>query len=644
MKFFGGSTAFFGQANSSSFYDGGTVSSLVPDVFTVSIGGRPYTIDLSQPFYRQYRRQIAQLLRTQADTQKIPGEHSLDPNGLWRRSMEDWSLGAGQRYYDRDTSVDSGFYTSKGIDCLTSKWQISLLPDTASQRASVNTNLYVVQANGYTYISDGQTLLYTSSLSGTVTWTTVTGTPAHNISSLCTDGYTVYAAYGASGIYSTVAGSASATQFVTSAIGSGAVIGYVNGRLMLGNNSDGTNGDGKLYNIVASGALPTALLAPNGTNVSWVGFAQGNNNLYGAVNVGGLGLIYGTSTSSDGTTLTAPTVQATLPNGEQVTAVYGYLGQLLIGSTLGVRYASPSGTGGISIGSLIPTTQGGVTYTPTTATQPVHCFYGYGRWVWFGWSNYDTGSTGLGKLDLENFVVSGVLPAFASDRMATAQGTVTGVAMVNGTAIFAVSGSGFYVDSTNLVSSGTIQSGYILFDLVDSKIASLIDVETPGPLAYGSYAVGLSTNAGSYTTVGTHHVGDAEPVTYTTSGQNGERFEVQLTLNRDATTTTQGPTITRWTLRVYPAPRRPVTWQLPLTFDEHIVDNSMGSEGFDPLVELQALEQMAADGEPVVYQESNQSYTVYVQDVQFLPDELTTDKHYFNGLCLVTLEGVPVPN
>lgn len=639
MKFFGGSTAFYGVANATSFYTGGTVSALVPDVFTVSIDGRPYMIDLSQPFYRQYRRQIAPLIRSQADTQKIPGEHSLDPNGLWRRSMEDWSLGAGQRYYDRDTSVDNGFYTSKGIDCLTQKWQISLLPDTTNQRSSANTNLNVVVANGYVYVSDGQTLAYTASLSGTVTWTTVTGTPAATCSSICTDGFTVYACFGASGLYQTTAGSASASQLVTSALSATAVCGYVNGRLMVGSGQS-------LYNIVSttSAALPTAILTTNNPNTAWVGFAQGNNNLYAAGNIGGVGFIYGTTTAADGTTLTAPTIQATLPNGEAVGSVYGYLGQLLVGTSLGVRYATTSSGGGITLGAVIPTTAGGVTWTPTTATQTVRCLYGYGRWVWYGWSNYDGTSTGLGRLDLENFVVSGALPASASDRMAATQGAVTSVAVLGGTVIFGVSGHGFYVDSANLVASGTIQSGYILYDLVDPKIAALIDVETPGPLAHGSYSIGVSTNAKDFTTVGTHNVGDEDPATYTTTGQDGERFEVLLTLNRDATTTTAGPTITRWTLRAYPAPRRPVTWQLPLIFDEKIIDNSMSTEGFNPLTELQALEQMAADGVPVIYQEANQSYSVFVQDVQFLPDELTTDKHYYNGLCLVTLESVPVPN
>lgn len=635
MKFYGGSTAFYGAANAVSFYEGGPLSSLVPDIFPVSIDGRPYMVDLSQPFYRQYRRQIAPLIRTQADTSKTPGEQSLDPNGLWRRSLDDWSGGAGQRYLDRDTSIPNGFWQSKGVDTLTSKWQISLLPDTSNQYSTTGTNLHVVAANGYTYISDGQSLKFTSSLTGTITWTTVTGTPAATVSSICTDGYQVYACYGGSGLYVTAAGAAGATQLVTSSLSTTAVCGYVNGRLMVASGQS-------LYNVISgtAAALPTPLMTTNNPNSAFVGFAQGNNNLYAAVNIGGVGFIYGTATTADGSALTAPTVQATLPGGETVTSVYGYLGQLVIGTSLGVRYAQPSASGGISIGALITGTQPN-SYGPGASVQ---CLYGYGRWVWFGWTNYDGTSTGLGKLDLENFVVDGVLPAMSSDRMATAQGLVTGVAVVGGVPVFAVSGVGVFVDSTNLVASGSLSSGYILYDLADRKIASLIDVETVGTLAAGSYEIDLSVDGKTFSPVAVGTVGQTSPASFSVTGDGGGRFEIRLTLNRDATATSTGPTITRWTLRAYPAPRRPVMWQLPLILSTELEDNSMGSEGFDPLTEVQALEEMAAEGAPVTYQESKQSYQVFVQDVQFLPDELTSDKHYFNGLALVTIAGLPVPN
>ena len=628
--FYGPSSAYFTGAAASS--------SLVPDTFHVALNGRPYMVDLNQPFYRQYRRQLAQLIRTQADTSKEPGEQSLDPNSLWRRSFEDWAEGAGQRYADRTDSVPNGFWQSKGIDALTAKWQISLLPDTSKQRTSANTNLQMVAANGYVYISDGQTLLFTSSLAGTVTWMTVTGTPGVAISSICTDGLTVYVAYGASGIYTTTAGSASASNYVSAAIGSAAVLGYVNGRLMLGNS--GSGGDGKLYNITAGGAsLGTALLAPNNTNATWAGFAEGNNNLYAAVNIGLNAYIYGTATTADGSSLSAPTIQGKLPLGEKVTAIFGYLGELIVGSNTGVRFCQTSTTGGVSLGSLITGTLPN-SYGPASSVQAL-C--GYGRWVYFGWTNYDTTSTGLGRMDLENFVVAGALPAFASDLMATAQGAVTGVASLAGVQAFAVSGQGFFVQSTNLVASGTISSGYILYDLADRKIPVLLDVETPGALVYGSYSAAVSADGGAFAAVGLHKPGQPEPVTFGISGVSAVRIEVQLTLNRDGTTTTQGPTVSRFTLRSYPAPKRPLTWQLPLVLNESIANRSSGSQGFDPLAELQALEAMANSAEPVKFQEGDLTFPVFVQDVQFLPDYTTEENvdPYFNGIALVTLVGLP---
>jgi Concanavalin A-like lectin/glucanases superfamily len=100
-------------------------TTLVPKVFNVSLGGRPYTVADAEPFYREYRRQLEPLIRTQADTSNLPGEQSMDPNGLWRRSIEDWRNGANQRYLDRAASVNNGYWTSKGVDTLTTAWQIS---------------------------------------------------------------------------------------------------------------------------------------------------------------------------------------------------------------------------------------------------------------------------------------------------------------------------------------------------------------------------------------------------------------------------------------------------------------------------------------------------------------------------------------
>src|SRR5215472_14971015 len=135
--------AFYGHSLSQVDFFSGTsaLTSLVPRVFHCSLAGRPYIVDFSQPFYRQYRRQIAQITRTQADTSTDPGEQSLDPNSMWRRSFEDWSLGAGQRWRDRKDSQPSRFWTSKGVDPLTTRWQVTLLADTHVAKAATGTNL-----------------------------------------------------------------------------------------------------------------------------------------------------------------------------------------------------------------------------------------------------------------------------------------------------------------------------------------------------------------------------------------------------------------------------------------------------------------------------------------------------------------------
>lgn len=626
---------YYGQSPVGTEFYTGTVpfSSLVPDVYPVAINGRGFMLDWSQPFYRQTRRQLAQLLRTQADVGTEPGDQSMDPNSLWRRSFEDWSLGAGQRYLDRVPlngtsgaigSVPNGFWYSKGIDALTTKWQISLLPDTTSIRSSANTNLDVVVVGTHIYVIDGQTLAFASSIGGA--FTTVTGTPAVAASSICTDGFNVWVAYGVNGVYTTTEGAAGATQYVTSAIDTASVVGYCNGRLMLAS----TN---VLYNIVGAGVLPSPLLTTQNPTIRYVGFAEGNGAIYAGVHAGNHSWIYGMTVTTDGTALGPPVIQGTLPPGEIIASVYGSLSFLNIGSSLGVRMCPTSTSGAVTLGSPIK--------TPAS----VQCLSGWDRFVYFGFSAFDGVSSGLGRMDLQNQVIADVLPAYCSDLMVTTQNAIISVAVYNGSPIFAVSGLGFYAPSTTqLVSIGTFQSGYIMYDLTDNKVACLLDIQAVGPTAFGSYSGWVATDAGPFNAIGTvvpttpgfTHTMGVGPVT-------GQRFEVQLTLSRDTTTPTKGPVITRWTLRSYPAPKRPRTWQLPLIIDESMENASGNTLGFDPLAELVNLETLATNGQIVSFQESYNSYPVFIQDVNFLPWYPTENRRskYYNGVALVTLVGLP---
>ena len=642
MRFYGPSAPFFDPSPPFSTGTSAT-STLVPDTFHVAINGRPYMVDFNQPFYRQYRRQLAPLIRTQADTSTEPGDHSMDPNGLWRRSFEDWQLGAGQRYLDRPApdpqsfgSYPNSFWQSKGIDALTNRWEISLLPDTQSVYASAHTNLAVVVAGAYIYIIDNQSIKFASSIGGS--WTTVTGTPSVVASSICTDGYNVWVAYGASGVYATYQGHASASQYVSSAIDAASIVSYVNGRLMLADAD-------VIYNIVGSGALPSPLFTAGNPTFVYSNFATGTGAIYVGATSGSQSWIYGMTVTSDGVALGAPVIQGALPAGETVTSLFGYLGFLIVGTNLGVRMCTTSVAGGVTLGSLISgqVSADSVGYGPTS---PVQAIAGWDSFVWFGWSAYDAVSSGLGKLNLEAQVITDILPAFCSDLMVTSQDPVTSIAGYSGKMLFAVAGLGLFAPTANLVASGYIDSGYVMYDLTDNKVACLLDVQTArttvGAPGYGSYMVWLSSNASDFVPYATV----PQPAGSWTANLGptvGQRFEVRLVLSADTNTATAGPVISRWTLRSYPAPSRPLNWQIPLLLNESLINASSSTNAMDPFAELQLLESYANLGRVVTFQEGETSYPVFVQDLTFYPDytEETFVNKYFNGIALIVLEGLP---
>jgi hypothetical protein len=639
------SSASFGLNDDySNFFNGAASSDLVPKVWNVSIGGHNYLVDFTQPFYRQIREQKDTLIRTQADTGDNPGEQTMDPNGLWRRSLEDWSFGAGQRYLDRKQSGDisslpNAFWQSKGLD-FSSKWQATLLPDTENSLFSTDTNPIVLNVGGTIYVSHGETLEFSTTYPYT-TWTTVTGTPADAISSMCTDGFNVWIACGAGGVYTTTQGASAATQYVTSALSKVARVAYVNNRLMIG-------GSFAIFNIIASGVLPAALYQNGNENFFFNSFASGPVGLYVAGNICGQttpfplldqGIIYMITIDTTGETLDPPSIAGVLPNGETVASIYQYLGNLVVLTSRGVRFCQIGSDGGITLGSLI--TVPSPAYNSLTHYQMT----GDGNLAYFPWTDYDSGSTGIGAINLSYFVVSPVLPAYYSHLMspsdATTQGTVTSIAYDTlGNLMFTVAGVGLMVQTADLVPSGTVDSGFILYDLVDNKVATAIDTRTEGPLTAGSYEVFISTDAGPFESVGSCTLATPPPVSFGINA-TAERFEVRVQLNRDATNPTTGPVFTRWTLRSWPAPNRPLTWQLPLKFSRTLRSNSGSEGGFDVVDELNYLYMLLDSGTQVLFQRGDTSYLVYVSDIAFLPLRPDVENDFFEGLVLISLQGIP---
>lgn len=635
------------------FYQGVSASSQTPRPYPVSINGRGYVPDFSFRIGMDaaFRQQSIDMLRPQADTSNLPGQQSLNPYGLWRRSQETWHGGAGQSQLDREStddgtsSVSNRFRASKGIN-VWNKWEATLLNDTFLARSSSNQNLACCVAGTRFYAIDGQTMFYgVGGVSAPFT-TDVTGTPAASPSSICTDGYNVYAAYAGSGLYGTNTSTGAATQVVTTALAVNSICRSAKGRLFVSNTNS-------IYNVTAAGpaALPTALLTQNSSNFVWVDVTEGPANIYLAGRAGNHSTIYRTAVKADGTALDTPQVAGELPYGEIINAIKGYLGFLIIGSNLGVRFSELDSSGNLILGDLIPT------------EHSVLCFEPQDRFVWFGWSYYDSTSSGLGRLDLRT--LNGVdrnVPAYASDLMATAQGDVSSVvtfgvrtfaplppdlnfissggdAAVSGSAntakVFAVQGAGFYSEDTVKVPSGTIDAGLVAYGIADKKVAAFLHLDFQS-LA-GTIQASMSQDDAAFAGVGTASDVGSTSAEFSTNQTLTNHYEVRVTLSRSAADTTVSPSFQRWVLKVNPAAATGYLITVPVRLHETLLVDGVEA-GCVPSLELGYLDEIRLTKQVVTYQVASSSYTVTVESVDWFPSSMGRNNSEVNGIAVVGLK------
>jgi len=588
----------FDSTFNTTYYSGGGASSQVPSLYPIALDGHPYQViwdkDAIEVWGAKYKSNALPLLRAQADASNSPGEQSISPENFWRRSQENFVNGSGQLQQDRKNSsdarfnsIESRFYTSKGINCWT-PYQLSLLNGTALKKASANTGLQIVVNGTAIYMIDGTVL--NVSTDAMVSWTPVTGITGTPLS-VCSDGTTPYVST-ATAIYS-ISGTV-ATSYI---LGNIYLTRFTKGRLMV---AAGTS----IYNLTAGGggALPTALLTKPAGWI-WVGFTGGQSQIYAAGYSGDKSLIYRTAIVSDGTALGAPIVAGELPDGEIIRSIHSYLGYVIIGSDLGARFCSVATDGSLNIGSLIPT------------TSPVYCMEAQDRFVWYGMTNYDTVSTGLGRMDLSTFT-STLTPAYATDLMATTQGKVGSVKTFAGYRIFTVDGIGLYAETLGVpVSSGVMTSGWIGYGISDTKLALFLDL-AHYPLN-GTISASFAWDNGAMGIVGTSGTaGSTSPgYSFQTNQKAGLQFQIQLTLTPTANVS---PRLTRWTLRSYPTPTRSSQFYVPIALFPSI--NIKGRQmPCNTAAELRHLRSLLSSQSVVTFQEGNETFQVIMFDYQWLP-------------------------
>lgn len=615
--------AFDGYA---AFYTGTGSTELVPGIFPVAINGRPYMIDTKSD---QYGRQFDARVRDSVDQSTEPGEAAINTQGLWRRSQSSWHYGAGQLYSDSSDAEPYRFHKSKGIN-VWDRATMSLLPDTTNIYSSASTNMYMATAGSRVYGTDGQLVKFTTDFS---TFTTVTGTAASNLYSIASDGYNVFYSYANGNIDQTNAGISTSSAYITGIVAG--TLRYVKGRLMVAGQGADKN---KIWNITtapgSSANNPAALYTHPNTSFTWVDFAAGQNHIYCGGTSGNKTFIYKTQIRADGTALDIPTVAAELPQGEIIVGMEGYLGYVLIGLTNGFRFCSSDDNGNLVVGPLIQT------------GTSVSAFSGVGSYIYFGWTNYDTTSTGLGRMNTAD-LVSTNQPSYASDLMVTGQGTVLDVHEFNGNPIFTVSGLGAYrKHPTDLVSTGYLDSGVYRWGVPDAKFIPKWDIRTE-PLV-GTVSLQIANNAGDnaldgdFKSIGTQSIAGSLESTF--DGIEAKTFEaeVRLVLTRSSTDSTVGPVVTRWLGRAYAAPLRSQVFSVPLLL-HHVVTPANNRDYFvDVEEELRTLRDLVENPRVVIYQEGNYSYSVVVEDVRWNPTS-PYDMHTawdWDGTCVVIMRSV----
>lgn len=595
------------------FYTGerSVASDVVPGKYPVALGGHPYLLDLDS---NQFHHRSIALLRPQSDTSGLPGESSLNPEGTWRRAQDSWHHGAGQTYVDKPESDVARFLTSKGVDVWT-KWQMALLQDTDQIRASANVNLSMMPVGDRLYVLDGAAILFATAADFS-TPTTVTGTPATAPVSITTDGLNVLTAHGADGIYRTTRTTSAAASYVT---GSVSLVAWVKDRIMA---AAGPN----IYNVTTAypgpAALPSALFTHRNADWSWIGFAEGQQYIYMAGYSGDKSLIYKTQVQPEGTALEVPTVAGELPDGEIVRAIQGYLGYICLGTDLGVRFCSVDGNGNLLVGSLIRTTSAVTSFEPQD------------RFVWFSMTNFDGVSTGLGRMDLTIFT-SPLTPAYASDLMATGQGTVSSIATFANKRYFAVGGLGFYAeDLTSKVASGTLDSGFFTYSTPDLKTAMFLDVRYKS--FAGTHRVSVAKSDGTYNPLGSRITLDEAE--FTVGQLRSDAFSIRQELVRDVTAPNTAPIIQRHTLKSTIAADAGGNIFVPLmlTTDDNL-EHIGTTVSRNPAAELTYIKSLRAAQTLVVYQEGDESYNVTVDDYDWAPTHFVRNRGAFNGTCLVKL-------
>jgi len=388
--------------------------------------------------------------------------------------------------------------------------------------------------------------------------------------------------------------------------------------------------------------LPTPIYTHPNTAWTWTSISESGGAIYAAGYAGGNSAIYKFTLSTAGVmpTLTSGIIAAQLPIGEYINKIEYYLGYLMLGTSKGVRAAVVSDQdGSINYGPLIIEDSNGV-----------YDFAFRDRFVWATGSI--GGYAGLYRIDLGSEIET-LRFAYAKDAyLSTATGYATSVDFIGNTdqIAFTTSGSnGIAVQSaTVLASSGSITTGKIRFSTLEPKNYKRLigrGTFTSGEFTLSSIATEKTGVETQYDHI-TYNLGvDAVEVTTSQPEVAQEFIAYKFTFDRDATTTTAGPTFKGYQAKATIATPRNRVIRFPVYCFDVETDRFNTVVGFEgrAFERIQLLEEIEKTGDVLTWQdlttgESRQAVIEQVTFTRMTPPDKRFDG--FGGVIEITVRTV----
>lgn len=561
------------------------------------------------------------------------GEQSL--SNWWLRSATSWHHGAGERYYDADSSDVYRYYESNNIDPWT-LGELNLLPATVNVSNS-SPAYQPTTVNGGTFFIQSATLKFYNQSTGTISSITLTGSATPY--KLTTDGtYAIVAA--SDGIYDvTTAGAVRklwnqptyvAATWIPQAIA------YVKERIVVAA-LEGTVEVG-VYEISRAYTTPTPRI--NASDERWetgntstvvnsiaelpsaivVGYTQGSGSRV---------QMYTINPASPTAAIVGPTIIAELPRGETLNQIRTYLNEyVILATTKGLRVGT-IGTDGQSF-----------TYGPLNFDGDVSDIAFDETYVYACRSKLISGSAGLWRLNLGQVVQNGY--AYAPD-LVTDSNAPTGLAFVGSSGLkFITSTTGIWVEhATNRAASGYLKSGWVRWGTSERKqpVSLLINSD---PDATGTLGFTLEDQDDQLITIGSVPLGMSTEITLAGYVQPADHYEITFNFTRDSSDATKSPILEEWQIRALPAPQRSRTLTIPLLCYEEERDPNGNTRISVPWERIQYLERIEQNGGAVLFQDfsSGEERICVIRAIQFEQVAPPTFASGFGGVVTIQLQTI----